>query len=134
VAHKLESMTRNRLRHGEAVAIGMAVDLTYSSLAGYLSEAKAERALRLLERLGFTLWDNALSTRDADQTFSVLSGIEEFREHLGGTLHITLIREIGYGFEVTEMDRTLVARAIDRLAARSIDSARSVDPARPAVQ
>jgi len=29
-AHKLESLTAHRLRHGEAVAIGMAIDTRYS--------------------------------------------------------------------------------------------------------
>ena len=55
-AHKLESMTSNRLRHGEAVAIGTALDLIYSVKAGFLATERAERALLLLERLGFRLW------------------------------------------------------------------------------
>ena len=36
-AHKLESLTRHHLRHGEAVAIGMALDARYSVLAGHLA-------------------------------------------------------------------------------------------------
>jgi len=119
-AHKLESMTNNRLRHGEAVAIGMALDLIYSGLAGYLSEARVERALSLLEGLGFQLWDAALDQTGPDGRLAVLAGISEFREHLGGTLHITLIREIGYGFEVNEMREELVSDAIGRLASRSV--------------
>ena len=33
-AHRLESLTRYHLRHGEAVAIGMALDTRYSVLGG----------------------------------------------------------------------------------------------------
>jgi 3-dehydroquinate synthase len=118
-AHKLESMTSSRLRHGEAVAIGMAVDLIYSSLAGYLSDERRDRALQLLETLGFNLWDDAIEERDAKGGYTVFGGIEEFREHLGGKLHITLIREIGYGFEVTDMRQELLIEAIQQLKARS---------------
>ena len=42
-AHKLEQLSRHRLRHGEAVAIGMALDSTYSCLSGALPEADWRR-------------------------------------------------------------------------------------------
>ena len=113
-AHKLESMTRNRLRHGEAVAIGMAVDLVYSVRAGFLEPEVLNRVLSLLRRLGLPAWDEALAkTRGGERL--VLEGLSEFREHLGGTLHISLIRDIGESFEVTEMDRRLVLDSIDWL-------------------
>ena len=118
-AHKLESMTDNRLRHGEAVAIGMALDLVYSEKAGFLSGDRVERVLGLLERLGFRLWDDALLESDGHGGSVVLGGLQEFREHLGGTLHITLIREIGYGFEVNEMSENLVSQSIEVLRQRS---------------
>lgn len=130
-AHKLESMTQHRLRHGEAVAIGMAIDLTYSWLAGYFSEPCLARALALLERLGFDLWDDALAQTTPDGRSSVMTGIEEFREHLGGTLHITLVREIGHGFEVHEMHRELIAEAIERLASRAADRTLAASNRRP---
>ncbi|HZK63829.1 MAG TPA: 3-dehydroquinate synthase, partial [Puia sp.] len=44
-AHKLEQLTHFEVLHGEAVAMGIALDSLYSSLAGYLSPAKAERIL-----------------------------------------------------------------------------------------
>ena len=52
-AHKLESLTEHRLRHGEAVAIGIALDTLYSARAGLLPAAAVERVLDLLARLGF---------------------------------------------------------------------------------
>ena len=45
----------------------------------------------------------------ADGQLSLLQGLREFREHLGGELHVTLLRGIGQSFEVTEMDEALVA-------------------------
>ena len=117
-AHKLESMTSNRLRHGEAVAMGIALDLTYSAGMGYLDRVSAERILRLFEAIGFRLSDEALLEREADGSCTLLRGLREFREHLGGELHITLLRGIGDSFEVTEMDESHVVSAISTLAAR----------------
>ena len=118
-AHKLESLTAYRLRHGEAVAIGMALDLTYSVAAGYLDRVSLERILSLLEALGLPLWDGALLEREADGRYTLIKGLQEFREHLGGELHITLVRGIGDSFEVTEMDETLVAGAVETLGRRA---------------
>jgi 3-dehydroquinate synthase len=117
-AHKLESMTNHRLRHGEAVAIGIALDLTYSAAMGYLDRVSAERILRLLEAIGFSLTDQALLEREADGTYTLIRGLKEFREHLGGELHITLLRGIGDSFEVTQMDESRVIGAIESLATR----------------
>jgi 3-dehydroquinate synthase len=117
-AHKLESMTGHRLRHGEAVAIGMALDITYSVARGFLDAESANRIIVLLRSIGLALWDDALAERDAKGGYVVMQGLREFREHLGGDLHITLLRGIGQSFEVTEMDDALVVHAIESLAAR----------------
>lgn len=121
-AHKLESLTSNRLRHGEAVAIGIALDTTYSAMIGLLAEAAVEPVLGLLEALGFRLWDEALARPRADGRPEVLDGLREFREHLGGELTITLLRELGRGVEVHRMDDAVVVAALERLRAR--DAAR----------
>lgn len=118
-AHKMESVTRNRLRHGEAVAIGMALDTLYSTYKGYLSPDKGERVLSLLERIGLPLWDEQMLECNEDGALRVLEGLQEFREHLGGKLTVTLLRDIGAGFEVNEMDESLVIAALHALKARS---------------
>lgn len=131
-AHKLESMTAHRIRHGEAVSVGMALDLTYSVGAGYLDRVTHERILRLLQTLGLPVWDDALAERDIDGSYLVLRGLREFREHLGGELHITLVQGIGDSFEVTEMDEAGVALAIEALARRA-SQAGMATAARPAI-
>jgi 3-dehydroquinate synthase len=118
-AHKLESITGHRLRHGEAVAIGMAIDLTYSVQLGYLSAACAARILALLEAIGFELWDDGVVEADVSGGLALIAGLQEFREHLGGELHITLLRGIGDSFEVTTMDAAAVDASIEQLAARA---------------
>ena len=114
-AHKLESMTDNRLRHGEAVAIGMALDTLYSQRIGLISLADARAVTRLLARLGFRLWDDVLTTVGADGRPAVLVGLDEFREHLGGELTITLLRGIGRGQEVNKIDEPAMLEALREL-------------------
>jgi 3-dehydroquinate synthase len=114
-AHKLESMTRHRLRHGEAVAIGLAIDATYGELAGVCDAATAAAVRALLTRLGLPLWDEALE-HVAGGRRVVLDGLAEFREHLGGELTVTLLRRIGEGVEVHDIDEALMEDAIAHLA------------------
>lgn len=114
-AHKLETLTAHRVSHGEAVAIGMAVDLRYAVGAGYLRAEVADRILAVLDTLGLPRWDRALAETNRDGHAPVLRGLQEFREHLGGELHVTMLRDIGSSFEVTAMDERLVLDAIAAL-------------------
>ncbi|MFI5307778.1 MAG: 3-dehydroquinate synthase [Polyangiales bacterium] len=117
-AHKLEALTDHALRHGEAVAIGMALDSRYSAQVGLLSEAALERICALLEALGFALWHDALGLLDADEKPAVLAGLQEFREHLGGELTVTLLQAIGHGVEVHEIDPAAVIGSLGWLRSR----------------
>ena len=117
-AHKLESMTRHHVRHGEAVAIGLALDTRYSVLKGLLPAGEDERVCVLLEHLGFRLWHPALGKRDTDGRLAIMVGLSEFREHLGGDLTITLLESCGVGVEVHEIDDALMAEGIAWLEAR----------------
>lgn len=117
-AHKLEQLSEYRLRHGEAVAVGIALDTVYSRAMGYLDATAAERVLRLLEALGFDLFANELLHVDSENALIVLQGLEEFREHLGGELTITLLKRIGEGFETHEMHLPQVINAIYELQER----------------
>jgi len=117
-AHKLEQLSDYQIRHGEAVAIGIALDVIYSRNIGLLDAKSAERILTLLEKLGFELFANELLNVDAENHLLVLKGLEEFREHLGGQLTITLLRAIGEGVEVHEMNLPKVIEAIYELQQR----------------
>ena len=117
-AHKLEQLSSFRIRHGEAVAIGIALDVIYSRRMGYLDAPGAERILRLLEALGFALFAPELDLPQARLEPQLLQALEEFREHLGGALTITLLRQIGAGFEVHDMNELCIADSIQELQKR----------------
>lgn len=116
-AHKLESMSEYRLRHGEAVAIGIALDALYSREIGLLDATHCERILSLLERLGFALWDELL--RPPENRILLIRGLDEFREHLGGELTLTMLSGIGCAVELNEIDQPVLGRALGLLALRA---------------
>jgi 3-dehydroquinate synthase len=127
-AHRLESLTRHELRHGEAVAIGLALDCLYAKGQNLLAADTAERILRLLENLGFSLYHPALEQTTKAGELEVLKGLQDFREHLGGELTVTLLRGIGDPLDAHEMDSVGVAEAIAELAARYRPGAQRVAP------
>ncbi|MDD5139235.1 MAG: 3-dehydroquinate synthase [Verrucomicrobiales bacterium] len=117
-AHKLEQLSGFQIRHGEAVAIGITLDVVYSRQIGLLDAKSAGRILKLLEQLGFDLFANELLNLGSDGNLQLLGGLNEFREHLGGELTITLLCEIGRGAEVHEMNLPKVIEAIHELCER----------------
>jgi 3-dehydroquinate synthase len=117
-AHKLEQLSDFQIPHGEAVAIGIALDVIYSRIVGLLDEKSCERILKSLEQLGFKLFTDELIQKTSGGDFQVLFGLEEFREHLGGELNITLLKEIGRGVEIHEMNSQIILEAIHELRER----------------
>jgi len=111
-AHKLEALTAHELRHGEAVAIGVTLDTRYSVEVGMLPAGADERVYRLFKRLGFHLWHPAMESRGDDDRLRILDGIEEFREHLGGELTLTMLRGIGCSEDVHSLNLGQIRRAM----------------------
>jgi len=111
-AHKLEELTSGEIRHGEAVAVGVALDSLYSFHKGLIGELELRRILDTLEGIGFELYHPALTWID------VPAALREFREHLGGELCIPLLRGIGAQLDHHDLDAALYRRCIDTLAQR----------------
>ena len=108
-AHKLEQLSNFTVLHGEAVAMGIALDTAYSFLKGMLTEEKLYRVLSVLLRLGYDISNPYIQINDLDSP--ILKGLAEFQEHLGGRLTITLLTDVGSGKEVNEMDHNLLIKA-----------------------
>jgi len=120
-AHKLEELAGGDLRHGEAVAIGIALDSLYSRHLGLLGDLDLHRIFTLLDDLGFCLFHPALSWLDAERALA------DFREHLGGELSITLLSGIGVKKEVNEIDIPLMKRCIAILTDRAAHKTAGTD-------
>jgi len=121
-AHKLEQLTGHELGHGQAVAMGLALDSTYAYLTGLLPHGQWQRILTTLANLGFALDDGMLAVEHG-----LLDGLTEFREHLGGRLTIMLLWDIGQGLEVHEVDPDLVGESLSLLKEHAADSLGYVD-------
>ena len=108
-AHKLEQLSNFEVLHGEAVAMGIALDSTYSYLKGMLEESDLHRILKVLIQLDYDISNPYIRIDSLESP--ILLGLTEFREHLGGLLSITLLTAIGTGEEVHEMDQQLLIEA-----------------------
>ena len=114
-AHRLEVLTNHRLLHGEAVAIGVALDLLYAVEIQRLSPAEADLGLGVLAKAGFRLWDEILDLRDAQGQRLVYAGLEQFREHLGGELTLAMPDGLGQQRDINDFDLSACERALVRL-------------------
>lgn len=118
-AHQLEAMTNYRVGHGRAVAIGIVLDSFYAVNAGMLSMAAADLLFDGLVRVGFDLWIDELDRQDSSGRLELLNGLENFREHLGGRLCITLPTGIGDSTEVGDMNQQYLHDALTELKSRT---------------
>jgi len=100
----------------------------YSSLALGLPRTDAERVLHCMADLGLPLDDPYLH-----DTHTLFRGLEEFRQHLGGRLTLTMLRGIGDPVDVHEVHRDLMLQAINEVAeyARSLRVYREASPEAP---
>ncbi len=114
-AHKLEQLTDYRLRHGEAVAIGIALDSTYSYLTGFLAASQWQQIIATLKAVGFSLFVPEMEQSPQAAPQPLFQGLTEFREHLGGELTLMLLEDIGRGREVHQVDLDLYRQAISLL-------------------
>jgi 3-dehydroquinate synthase len=112
-AHKIEDLADDDVRHGEAVAVGIALDALYSHHCGFISELELHKILSLVKEVGFRPFHPALLKMD------IQASLSDFREHMGGELTIPLIKGIGSLTEAHRIDTALVASCIQFLAGKS---------------
>jgi 3-dehydroquinate synthase len=132
--HRLELISNFALSHGEAVAIGIALDCTYAMLAGYIGESECHAAVAAMRRCGLPVRSELLQRLDSAGEPDVLRGLDQFREHLGGELCVTLPCPAGSRIEVSRMDRSLLKEALRRVCAcetAATDSAQARSPSCP---
>lgn len=111
-AHKLESLSKYKISHGKAVSIGIALDCTYSYLLKIIKKHEWKDIINTLQKLTLPIYANDLSMKDKNENYSIFKGLEEFREHLGGKLTITLIKKIGEKIEIHHTNKNIYKKAI----------------------
>ncbi|MEE4354968.1 MAG: 3-dehydroquinate synthase [Desulfococcaceae bacterium] len=111
-AHKLESMSGYRVGHGQAVSIGICMDACAAKKKGLLSEKEVRQILKGFTDCGLPVWHPLLEKTGKGGEPEILEGIENFREHLGGQLTLTLPDGIGKKTEVHHMEEAYVKESI----------------------
>jgi 3-dehydroquinate synthase len=114
-AHKLETLSRHRISHGQAVAIGIALDALYAARTSLLPDKQAVRLIATLRGCGLPVHAPELSKTDRRGRRRVFAGLEEFRAHLGGELTLTLPSPLGSRTEIHAVDQRLMTDCITRL-------------------
>ncbi len=110
-AHKIEIMTKNKLTHGQAVAIGIAIDCTYSFLINILDKNNWKKIIETILSLKFNIYNKSLNIiKNTNNSF--ILGLSEFKEHLGGQLTISLLRTIGKEIIVNNINIKKLFKAI----------------------
>ena len=111
--HALEAATgfSDRLLHGEAVALGMALAANYSVRKGLLASADAERVRRVLDEAG-------LPTRLAEivphtNGSELATHMTHDKKKEGGTIPFILLRGIGEAFVSRDVEMADIAAFLD---------------------
>jgi 3-dehydroquinate synthetase len=97
--HLLEEYSQHRLRHGEAVAIGMALAAHIAMAKGFLSSEDFDRITSLLIHLGLPVYD-----RECNPERLWSSTLDVIVPHKGGRLHLVVPMGIGIGGFVDDIE------------------------------
>jgi 3-dehydroquinate synthase len=114
-AHKIETMTHYGIGHGQAVGMGIALDAYCALRTGHIEPAGFRLITDALAGCGLPLFHPCMLERKADGALRILQGLDDFREHLGGILCVTLPSPLGRKTEVNQVDPALVEEAVEQL-------------------
>jgi 3-dehydroquinate synthetase len=115
--HLLETASDLRLRHGEAVAIGMALACEIAVETGWLDPAVCSRIVRLIQAVRLPVYD-----RCCDSAALWRGLADEVVPHKNGSLNLTIPTGIGTGDFIeplAEVGEPVLRRACQRLKARA---------------
>jgi len=114
-AHMLETMSGYELTHGHAVSIGIAIDSYCAMKRGMIRQSDLLSILETICHSGLDIFSDLLKRRNQDGELLVLVGLELFREHLGGTLTLTMPDGIGSQKQVHHLSADDVEDALSYL-------------------
>lgn len=113
-AHKIETISDYSVSHGDAVSIGLAVDVLYSVRELGFPQTDADRVIDCLRSMGLPVWNSILISHQDE----LMQGLEEFRQHLGGQLTVTMLSAVGRPINIHAIDHSAMAAAIETLRQR----------------
>ena len=119
VAHRLEQMSKNKIRHGEAVAVGIVFDSYCAVELDILPKKIADDIYDTMQKAGFTLYYDVMIKKDTKGELALLDGLDEFREHLGGELTLVMPTEIGKTITINNLPKNIIVKVLKCLKKKS---------------
>ncbi len=119
--HRIEALSRFWLAHGQAVAVGVALDSVYAQRVNLITEDELERILGGLVDMGLPIYTKYLDCRTGAGELKLLAALRDLRRRLGGRLAITLPDGIGHSCPIHSIDVKIVAEAVAYLKERAGD-------------
>jgi len=116
-AHRLEVLSHYRIGHGQAVAAGIALDASYAVCLGWLAPQDFHALVCGLQQAGLPVWYPEMAQCNRYGQTMIFQGLEEFREHLGGALTLTVPRGAGQRAEIHGVDFTVMKNCLADLQA-----------------
>jgi 3-dehydroquinate synthase len=114
-AHALETLTGYRLRHGEALAVGIALDLTIARNRGLLGPEQHKAIVRAMTAAGLPLWHLALHCRREDGALRIQQGLVEYDRQTGGEPGLVMPNGSGDCCAIHDVSAEEVERAVKQL-------------------
>lgn len=111
-AHRIEVASNYRIGHGQAVAVGIALDSFYAMSLGLLNQLEFQMIIDALAASGLPLWYDLLEKKGEGGKLDILMGLNQFQEHLGGRLSITLPQGLGKKCDVHRIEEGIVEEAV----------------------
>jgi len=106
IGHAIESVSEFRIKHGEAVAVGMVAAARISNRMGLLSYSEVDRLITLTEKTG-------LPARIPDlDTSAILKAMRHDKKVESGQVKFVLLKEIGDVIVSDEVSPVLVAEVL----------------------
>ncbi len=118
--HYLEAMTGYDLRHGEAVAVGIILDMTIAKNRDLVNKGEYDLVYYGLKDCGFRLWHPFLEKREDSKSLSIYNGLEEFRQHMGGKLSLIMPNHLGSSCQISSISHDEIEQAVSEMKDISI--------------
>lgn len=107
VGHAIESVSHFRVRHGEAVAVGMVAAARISNRTGLLSYSDVDRLISLIEKAGLP---SRMPELDADE---ILEAMRHDKKVKAGQVRFALLKEIGDAVISDEVNSELIREVLE---------------------
>ncbi len=111
VGHSLETFYNynNKLKHGEAISIGILIEAKISNKLGYLSNKDLQKIIKHFKNAGLKLSDNNIKNN------KLIHIMQKDKKNINGMINIILLKSIGNAFFERNIKISLIKQIIHNI-------------------